>query len=234
MKPKILFKFPSRSRPARFFETLDNIHAMVADKDHHKVVCTLDIDDTTMYNAEVIKQLSGYENTVAMFGKSKSKIDAFNRDMEDIQDWDIVVAISDDMRFIIHGFDEIIREGFRCVAPDFDALLHYPDQDAKHIIPVLYIAGRKYFERDLFIYNPIYWSLFCDNESKRVAEIRGKYYYMGIQLVNHLNPAYGHLPRDEQFNNQQDQWGHDERMYNRREATNFGYANATFNFNSNG
>lgn len=228
MTPKILFKFPSRSRPQRFFETLDNIHSMVANKDSYEVVCTLDLDDETMNNLEVKAKIETYPKTIAMYGKSKSKIDAFNRDMETISGWDILVAVSDDMRFIVYGFDDIIREGFRINAPDFDALLHYPDQDAKHIIPVLYIAGRPYFERDLFIYNPIYWSVFCDNESKNVAEIRGKYFYMGIQILNHLNPAYGHLPRDEQFNRQQDMWGHDEMIYNRRCTSYFGYGYAGY------
>lgn len=220
---KILFKFPSRSRPQRFFETLNNIHSMVSNKDNYHVVCTLDLDDPTMYNDQVIKEAEHYANTTLMYGLSKSKIDAFNRDMEHLyQDYDIIVAVSDDMKFIIYGFDDLIREGFQFNAPDFDALLHYPDNDAKHIIPVLYVAGRVYFERDLHIYNPIYWSLFCDNESSEVAKIRGKYFFMGIQLLNHLNPAYGHLPRDEQFNKQQDMWGHDENIFNIRKANNFG------------
>lgn len=230
---KILFKFPSRSRPQRFFETLDNIHSMAANKELYRVVCTLDLDDTTMNNQEVINKISEYPNTIAMYGRSKSKIDAFNRDMEALTEWDILVAVSDDMKFIIYGFDDIIREGFRCCAPEMDGLAHFMDQDAKHIIPVLYIAGRRYFERDLFIYNPIYWSLFCDNESMEIAKIRNKYHFMGIQIINHLNPAYGHLPRDEQFNKQQDMWGHDEMIFNRRKATNFGYGNVAFNFNPN-
>lgn len=221
---KILFKLVSRSRPERFFKTLENLHSMIADKDNFHIVCTLDEDDPTMNNEEVRARINTYGYTTAMYGHSRSKIDAFNRDMLDITGWDIVVAVSDDMQFIVYGFDSLIREGFRCNAPDFDALLHYPDQDAQHIIPVLYIAGRKYFNRDLFIYNPIYESLFCDNESKEVAELRGKYFYMGIRLVNHLNPAYGHLPRDEQFNRQQDLWGRDERVYMIRKANNFGFS----------
>jgi hypothetical protein len=199
---KILFKLVSRSRPERFFKTLDNLHQMIAEKDNFHIACTLDEDDHTMNNVEVRAKIDTYAYTTAMWGLSRSKIDAFNRDMLDIDGWDIVVAVSDDMQFIVYGFDQIIREGFRCNAPDYDALLHYPDQDAQHIIPVLYIAGRKYFNRDLFIYNPIYESLFCDNESKAVAELRGKYFYMGIRIVHHLNPAYGHLPRDAQFDRQ--------------------------------
>lgn len=226
MAPKILFKFPSRTRPQRFFETLDNIHSMADDKENFRIACTLDVDDETMNNAGVLDRIKRYPKTVAYLGNSRSKVDAFNRDMDDIAieyPWDICVAVSDDMRFIVYGFDNLIREGFQYNAPDFDGLLHYPDQDAKHIIPVLYIAGRKYYNRDLFIYNPIYWSLFVDNESMEVGKIRNKYHYLGIQLINHLNPAYGHLPRDEQFNRQQDMWGHDEKIFIIRQANNFGY-----------
>ncbi len=219
---KILFKLPSRSRPERFFKTLDNLHTMIVDKENFHIACTLDEDDYSMNNQEVRARITAYPNTTAMFGYSKSKIDAFNRDMLDIDGWDICVAVSDDMQFTVVGFDNLIREGFRCNASDLDALLHYPDQDAKQAIPVLYIAGRKYFIRDLFIYNPIYESLFCDNESMEVAKMRGKYFYMGIRILNHLNPAYGHLPRDAQFDRQQNLWGRDERVFNIRKANNFG------------
>lgn len=219
---KILFKFPSRSRPERFFKTLDNLHSMIVDKDNYHIACTLDEDDYTMNNQEVLARIHGYAHTTAMWGRSKSKIDAFNRDILEIDGWDIVVAVSDDMHFTVLGFDNLIREGFKSNAPDLDALLHYPDQDAKHIIPVLYIAGRKYFNRDLFIYNPIYESLFCDNESMEVALLRKRYFFMGLRILNHLNPAYGHLPRDAQFDKQQGLWGKDERTYHIRKANNFG------------
>lgn len=221
---KILFKLVSRSRPERFFNTLNNLHQMIADPANCSILCTLDEDDGSMNNKEVRERISAYAYTQAVWGKSISKIHAFNRDIFDIEgfNWDIIIAVSDDMLFTVYGFDNLIRDGFRGNAPDMDALLHYPDNDAKHIIPVLYVAGRKYYNRDLFIYNPIYESLFCDNESKEVAEIRGKYFYMGIQILNHLNPAYGHLPRDAQFDRQQSLWGRDERTFNIRKANNFG------------
>lgn len=220
---KILFKLVSRSRPERFFTTLNNLHSMIDDKANFHIVCTLDEDDETMNNQEVRNRLSEYAYTTPMWGRSHSKIHAFNRDMEDITGWDIVCAVSDDMLFIVYGFDRLIRECFQTNAPDTDGLFHFLDNDAKMAVPVLYIAGRKYYERDLFIYNPIYWSVFCDNESADIAKIRQKYFYTGIQIINHLNPAYGHLPRDAQFDRQQNMWGHDERIYFKRRANNFGF-----------
>lgn len=221
---KILFKLVSRARPERFFNTLNNLTRMIADDRNYSIMCTLDEDDESMNNTAVRSRIQSYPHAWIDWGKSSSKINAFNRGLIELQgfDYDILVAVSDDMEFIIYGFDNLIREGFQYNAPDFDALLHWPDQDAKHVIPVLYVAGRKYFNRDLYIYNPIYESLFCDNESKEVAEIRGKYFYMGIQILNHLNPAYGHLPRDAQFDRQQSLWGRDERVFHIRKANNFG------------
>lgn len=219
---KILFKLVSRSRPERFFKTLMNITRMIADDRNYSIMCTLDEDDESMNNSEVRTRIQEFPHAFVIWGKSYSKIHAFNRDLIEVDGFDILVAVSDDMEFIVYGFDNLIREGFQFNAPDLDALLHYPDQDAKHIIPVLYIAGRKYFNRDLYIYNPVYESLFCDNESKDVAELRGKYFYMGIQIINHLNPAYGHLPRDAQFDRQQSFWGRDEKIYMIRKINNFG------------
>src|SRR5207247_2018888 len=80
----ILCKFPSRMRVQRFFETLDNMHSMIADKENFHIVCTLDLDDTTMNTEEIKAKIAMYPNTSAMWGYSKTKIDAFNRDMTDI------------------------------------------------------------------------------------------------------------------------------------------------------
>src|SRR5215208_3140858 len=98
---KILFKLVSRSRPERFFKTLDNLNSMIVDKENFHIACTLDTDDSTMNNDEVKKRIGTYANTTAMWGLSYSKIHAFNRDILEINGWDIVVAVSDDMLFIV-------------------------------------------------------------------------------------------------------------------------------------
>lgn len=217
---KILFKYPSRSRPDRFFTGLDNIISMVANKNDYHILCTLDEDDPTMNNDTVKERLQSYSNTSVAWGLSKSKVDAFNRDMPN-EGYDILVGMSDDMKFIAYGFDELFREGFRINAPDFDGYMHYPDQDAKHMLATLYVGGRTFYQRFGYIYHPSYLSVFCDNETQDVAQILGKYHYLGIPLVHHLNPAYGHLPRDEMFNRQQDMWNTDEANYHKRKLKYF-------------
>jgi len=218
--PFKLFKYPSRGRPDRFFKSLDSIYNNASDKDYFHVSCTLDTDDLTMNNKEVLDRINSYPNISIGWGTSESKIGAINRSMPDIE-WDICICMSDDMVFNIFGFDVMIGVDMLNHFPDFDGLLHYPDQDAKEHLATMYIAGRKFYDRFGYIYHPSYKSLWCDNEIQEVAKRLGKYKYCGYQINVHLNPAYGHLEKDEMFLKQQGYWVEDEMNFNQRKARNF-------------
>ncbi len=86
---KILYKYPSRNRPSRFFEGLDTITNLTADKDYYHVACTLDLDDYSMNNSDVIEKIESYPNVSIQWGSSKSKIDAVNRSMPAPAAWDL-------------------------------------------------------------------------------------------------------------------------------------------------
>lgn len=229
--PKILFKYPSRGRPDRFFDGMDSIYNNLNDKENFGVLATFDIDDKEgMANKEVFNRLHDrYKNFTWVYGVSNSKIHAINRDMDNLahifpfmQDFDILINASDDMRFNIYGFDDMVRVDAMNWFPNMDGLLHYPDQDAKEYLATMYIAGRKWWEfRNKNIYHPSYKSLWCDNEEMAVAQMMGKYKFCGYQINIHLNPAYGHLPKDEMFNIQQGHWQEDEANFNERKARNF-------------
>jgi hypothetical protein len=219
--PFKLFKFPSRGRPERFFKSLDSLVDNISDRDHYHISCTLDNDDPTMNNPEVIDRINKYSNISIGWGLSESKIHAINRSMPDI-DWDILFCHSDDMIFTLYGFDVNVGNDMISHFPNFDGLLHYPDQDAKEALATMYIAGRKWWElRGKNIYHPSYKSLWCDNEEMIASQKMGKYKYCGYQINVHLNPAYGHLVRDEMFNIQQGHWPEDEANFHARQAINF-------------
>lgn len=216
--PKILFKYPSRGRPGRFFNSLNSIYNNLDDPHNFLVSCTLDLDDPSMNNDEVIDKINTYKNISIAWGKSISKIDAINRDMPNYN-WDILICMSDDMQFNIYGFDTMVRVDILAHFPDMDGLLHYPDQDAKEALATMYIAGKKWWEfRGKNIYHPSYKSLWADNEEQLVAQMMRKYKYCGYQINVHNNPAYGHLERDEMFDEQQGYWSEDEKnFYDRKE-----------------
>jgi hypothetical protein len=237
----ILIKYASRSRPEKFFEGLHNIIDTAADKVNYTVFCCLDMDDLSMFEADTmfhfkdglqqkwqeVQQKSS--NIILDVRSSKSKIDAINRPLSAFvqANWEILVNFSDDMRFTVYGWDQLIREGFRCNG--FDKFLHFPDSTAKNMLATMSIMDRNYFKRDGYIYDPSYKSLWCDNEALAVAKLRGCYVYMGTQIFDHYHPAYGLAQWDEQYHRQQAFWAEDELNYIYRKSHNFFLDDQTLN-----
>lgn len=213
---KILFKYPTRGRRQRFIDGMESIVNNLANTKDYQILVSVDDNDPEM------QEDIYYDNTMVCYGESQSKVHAINRDIEYADpDWKIIVNMADDMRWIFYGFDEIIRQQF--ADGDLDKLIHIPDQDAKNILATMYIAGRTYYDRLGYIYNPIYSSLFCDDEAQAIAKHLGKYHYVDCPgILIHLNSAYGHLPKDDLFIEQQKiGWSVDMQTFNERKAKNF-------------
>jgi hypothetical protein len=187
---KILFKVTSRSRPAKLLETLDNIINKCS-TDNYDIVLSLDEDDNTCNTLEFKNILNDkYPKVKVYYGLSKNKVDAINRDMDKTSEWDILVNVSDDQRFLVFGFDEMIRKGFKDYFPNLDGFIHYPDENAREVLATMSIMGKTYYDRFNYIYHPEYVSLWCDNEAMQVAKILNKYIFINILIFDHLHPAY--------------------------------------------
>jgi hypothetical protein len=196
-KYKILFKYASRSRNYKFFSGLENIINNLADINNFCILVSLDIDDTTMNNSETINRLTEYvkkypQRIIVKYGYSKNKIDAINRDVNEIKekfDFDILVNFSDDMEFIQHSFDNIIRDKFYVHYQDTDGNIYFNDGFVGDRISTMSIIGRKYYDRFNYIYHPSYASLWCDNEYTDVAKIHNKIMYFHENIYRHNHPA---------------------------------------------
>lgn len=189
---KILFKLPSRTRPNRVFEVLDATITNLNDKENFSFLLTLDEDDITMNNETIIEKLKSYPNMNYIFGKSESKIEAVNRDLNDFKkEWDIIVLLSDDMIPVCLGFDDIIRNKFNEHYPDFDGVTWFNDGFQKNKLNTLCILGKKYYQRFNYIYHPSYKSLFCDNEFTIVANILNKQKYFDSVIIEHRHFSIG-------------------------------------------
>lgn len=223
---KILFKFPSRSRPDKFFKGLDNIINNLYDKENYTIAVTLDTDDDTMYNREVLTRLKPYIDTnkvIPIFGTSTSKIHAINRDMEKFNDWNIVVVMSDDMEFQIKGFDNSIREKFSIHFPDTNGNLHFNDGFVGSRVSTMTIMGKMFFEAhyNKQIYNPEYFSLFCDEEYTIVANKLNKMQYFPEIIFKHNHPINIGTGQDELLKKTEGYWETDKNTFLRRQAANF-------------
>lgn len=139
---RLLIKFPSRSRPDKFFDRLNEIENLIG-VENYQVFATLDNDDLTMNNSLVIDKMQSYTKLKYIFGISTSKINACNRDLEKIGSYDIILLQSDDMIWK-KTFGPTIIDAFLNNYPDTDGVVHIPDQVVGDKLITYIIAGRKY------------------------------------------------------------------------------------------
>lgn len=219
---KILYKFPSRSRRHKMFACIDNIIAM-AKHDDYKIQLTLDYDDKEVIGDEVKEKINLYGDKVkAIYGRSETKIQAVNRDMEFSGEWDICCVHSDDFWITKNGFDKSIIENMSNYFPDLDGVLHYPDQKIGQKFITYSILGRKYFERFNYLYYP-YVSVYADNEFTEVSKILGKYKCVPERYLEHRHSRWGFGPPDELLKKTEDPMNYkiDRATFMERKNNNF-------------
>lgn len=212
----ILFNIASRSRPYKFKRLVKQIYDLCTQP--FTIIAKVDDDDPTI--AEYLTT----GGVVFKLGLSENKIHAINRDIPP-DGWDIIVDVSDDFIFVKKGFDDIIRE--HCGADDY---LHFPedfaDREAKagrnERIVIMYCAGVEYYRRFGFIYNPVYKSLFCDNEGTAVARKLGRHKEVNEVIFFHAHPAAGYGAQDEQTRRTEAFYNEDKVTYLKRQAEGFG------------
>ena len=209
---KILFKYTTRSRPELFHRGMRSIIDNCA-SDDYVILVTLDENDQSMIDAD-----KHYNDDRIIFvkGISTDKVNAINRDVEKVREWDILVNMSDDMVFTKKGFDYSIRNSF----DNLNQCLHFPDGNTKQLITMA-IIGRGFYDRFGYIYNPAYKSLFCDNEQMEVAIFIGAYKFIDIDIIDHKHPIYNKAQMDAQYIHTEGFWNEDKATYLYRKSKNF-------------
>lgn len=232
----ILYNFASRSRPDKFFKAIENINTL--SNTNHIIVAKLDTDDRAMQDRFDEVNRCG---AVIVWGTSKNKIDAINRDIPD--GWDILVNMSDDMVFTKDGFDLDIIDAFTeiDVVPvlnndnffdnditvsltkklNLDQFIHFPDGYTDDRLCSMSIIGKDYYDRFGYVYHPDYVSLWCDNEAQDVAKDLGKYKFVNKNIFIHNHPAWTGAKPDQQLIETQKYYRQDQRTYNKRKACGF-------------
>lgn len=187
--PLLLIKIPTRSRPERFFATLNKHYELLSGEVDYHFLITCDSDDATMNRPEIIERLKAYPNLSFSYSINSCKVAAYNRDITYDTPFDIVLISSDDMIPQVVGYDKIIVDTMVQAFPDFDGVLNFHDgaQGAKlNTFPVM---GKRYFDRFGYIYHPNYQSLFCDNELTHVSRMLDKEKICAQALMLHMHPC---------------------------------------------
>jgi hypothetical protein len=213
----ILMKVTSRDRHEVLMQTVNTYLKLSLNPDKMIWLFSLDTDDLNTIDA--VKGLK-IENKRIFIGDSENKIHAINRDVEFVDGWDILLNISDDQLPVVNGYDDIIR---KTMPNDLDASLWFSDGWQPRI-NTQEIVGREYYNRFGYVYNPLYKSFFCDNESTEIAEILGKSIKVNKCIIKHFHPGWdsnSHIKRDALYVKNDAHWQHDEELFKHRQSINF-------------
>jgi hypothetical protein len=217
---KLLIKFPTRNRKEQFFSTFRKYQEYLSE-DTTMFLITIDEDDLTMNNQEVINELTSYTNVEVTIGKSESKVHAINRDININSNWDIILLASDDMIPQIKGFDKIINSLMKTTYPDTDGILFFNDGFKGKELNTLCILGKKYYERFGYIYHPDYKSTWCDNEFMMVGDVLKKQTYFPMVIIKHEHPDWGYGQMDEIHVKNHNNLNYDRDLFYQRKSKNF-------------
>lgn len=220
---RICYAFPSRSRPDRFFRTLENIQDMSMSPDYF-IWVKLDEDDESMNNDVVKERLQEFPDVTVRWGLSKGKVDAINRSMEDLPSCDIVIIMSDDIVWDVFGFDDEIRSAFQKHFPNLDGTVHFQEFNAKDRTIIVSMLGINLYKQLGYLYWPEYESVYPDNDFTEMTRKMGKYAYEPKIIFSHRHPIWGHVPWDTQYRNTErpEVYKKDREVFNKRQANNFG------------
>jgi hypothetical protein len=216
---KLLIKFPTRNRPHKFLKTLHTYMRYLYDKDT-EIIVSCDLDDTSMSEPYIIDFVGQYPNVKLHYGDNRTKIEAVNADLTDV-DFDILLLASDDMIPIIQDFDVIIKNKMIEHYSDTDGVLWFNDGYQGNRLNTLCILGKKYYDRFNYIYNPEYISVWSDNEFMNVANILGKQTYFDEVIIQHQHPDWGHGTHDVIHTLNSRYETHDKEIYENRRNNNF-------------
>ena len=189
--PRLLIKIPTRSRPERFFKMLNIYYAKLSKTIPYAFLISCDTDDATMNNKTVIERLEQYPHLSYHFGNSKTKVEAYNADMDKHDDWDIILVTSDDMEPIVQNYDVAIVQKMIEYFPDYDGVLNFSDGNAGPTLNTYPIIGKKYYDRFGYVYAPCYKSIWCDTELTMVSKILRREKIFNQCILRHNHPAWG-------------------------------------------
>lgn len=222
---RILVKFPTRERPYRFRSALKLMKETCVHDNRVGYLFTLDEDDKELEaNIRTIEAFGPTRSTIdTIVGRSASKIDAVNRDIASYAGpWDILLVMSDDM-LCEPGWDIWVHDAMERFYPSGNGLLWFFDGLQKDIctIPCM---GRIAWEADGYVYNPVYRSVFADDEQTNRAIASGTITKIDHVLMRHNHPAWNNDIKPDGLyrkNESKENWSHDEKIYRQRHKAGF-------------
>ena len=219
---QLLIKIPTRSRPEKFFTMLDKYYEKISGSVTYHFLISCDIDDPTMNNSHIISMLKEYPHLSFYFGNSRTKVQAYNCDIEKHLDFDILLVTSDDMEPLVEYFDQIIMKNMKKYFPNFDGILNFNDGFVDGRCNTMPIIGKKFYQRFGYVYHPSYKSLYCDEELTIISRMLGKEMVFDQVIIRHNHPAWSTAFKvDKLYERNEAFFYEDQANFKQRRAANF-------------
>lgn len=168
---KFLMKYPTRARPELFKRCVDRWQLYASDRNEFHWRVSVDLDDPSM-NTQDIADFAAQRGLDVVKGYSTSKIDAVNRDMDNV-DYDALILVSDDMLPQVENWDLLVEKDIFLNNSDCKkTALWYPDGFNEQLC-TLSIFTRDIYEEFKYIYHPQFVSLFADDFFTAMMNKRG-------------------------------------------------------------
>lgn len=220
-QPTLLIKIPTRTRPHQFFKNLDSFYSKLSQNIPYLFLITCDSDDESMNNSLVKRRLESYPNLEFSFSANASKVEACNKDLERY-DFDILLAVHDDMQAVTKGFDEIIVNTMAEHFPDFDGVLNFHDGFIGGQCNTLPVVGKKFYDRFGYLYNPAYKALVCNVELTNISKMLKKEVIIDQPIIRHNHPSWNAGKLDALYTKNEAHHEEDLGTFLRRRSESFG------------
>lgn len=219
-QPSLLITMATRGRPQQCIRNLNNLYKHLSYEVPYRILITCDIDDKSMNTEDMRRRLEGYPNLEFNFSDNKTKIEASNRNIADYE-FDILLAIHDDMQAMVKGFDKIIVDTMVKNFPDFDGVLNLNDGFVGAQCNTIPVVGRKFYDRFGYLYNPEYSALVANLELTYVSKILKKECVVDQVLIRHNHPAWNAGSHDDIYKRSADQYDKDLQTFTQRRERGF-------------
>jgi len=221
---RLVVKFPTRGRPEKFKEVFSRYLSMLSGKHATTFIISMDEDDESMNNPEIRQWLETRQTNTDIrffFGQSKSKVEAVNADLKNV-DGDVLLLASDDMYPVIIGYDDIIFHCFAQAFPNFDGAIKFWDGFRRPELPLMTLAvlGFPLYRKFGYIYHPAYQSVYCDDEQTQACLMTGRLAKVDICIIRHIWTPEPFDPLHAR-NESRAIYARDEAVFETRKAKNF-------------
>ena len=179
-----------------FIKTLDLYLKMLSGKHECEFLIAMDTDDPSMCNdvmADYLDQIDfppDSKTKLTWYWKDhKGKVEAVNSCISS-HEFDIVVAISDDVEPQEQGYDDVIVTSMLSVFPDLNGIIYFDDGRCHQKVVSIPMIGRPMFNQIGYITHPdfIAWG---DDFTTPNLKATGKLAYFDHVLLKHTWRRYG-------------------------------------------